>query len=159
MKNNLIPLAIFSSILFFSCKKKDSDSSGSGTNKISLLTQSSWQFNNAGIDADKNRTIEQDLSSLINPCLKDNTVVFAYSGSGSGTVNEGASKCDPNDPQTIAFTWIFTNNETAININGNAIAGKGGEYKIATLTDTQLSLWKDTAISGFQTTFLVNLKN
>jgi hypothetical protein len=156
MINKLFAIAILFTVIILSCKKKNSDSSG-GANKITLLTQSSWQFNNAGTDADKNRTIDQDLSSFISACLKDNTIIF--SSGGSGTVNEGASKCDPNDPQTIPLTWSFANNETVINISGNAIAGKGGQYKIATLTDTQLSLWKDTAISGLQTTFLVNLKH
>src|SRR5215212_4945393 len=155
MRNKLFAIVILSAILFFSCKKKDSDSPG--TNKTTLITQGSWQFNSIGTDADKNRTIEQDLGSFVSACVKDNTVMF--SSSGSGTANEGASKCDPADPQTIPFTWVFASNETAISISGNAIAGKGGQYKIATLTDTQLSLWKDTTISGFSTTVLVNLKH
>lgn len=157
MKNNLFAIAILLSILFFACKKKDSDY-GSGSNKTTLITQSSWQFNSIGTDADKNRTIEQDLGSFVNACLKDNTIMFS-SNAGSGTVDEGGDKCNTGDPQTISFTWSFTNNETAINISGNAIAGKGGEYKIATLTDTQLSLWKDTTIAGFFTTVIVNLKH
>jgi hypothetical protein len=156
MRNKLFAIAILCSILFVACKKKDSDPNG-GSNKTSLLAQGSWKFDNIGTDADKNRSIEQDLGSFVSACVKDNTVVF--SSSNSGTADEGATKCNTGDPQTIPFTWNFTNSETAINISGNAIAGKGGEYKIATLTSTQLSLWKDTTIAGFSTTVIVNLKH
>ena len=156
MRNKLFTIAILSSILFFACKKKDSDSSGS--NKTTLLTQSSWKFDNAGLDPDKNGTIDFDLSSQFGPCLTDNTISF--STNGSGVVDESATKCNSSDPQTLAFTWNFASNETLININGSAIAGKGGQYKIVALSNTQLSLSKDTTapIVG-ATTFLVNLKH
>jgi hypothetical protein len=158
MRNKLFAIAILSSVLFFACKKKDSDSPA-GPSKTTLLTQSSWQFNNAGLDPDKNGTIDQDISTLVNGCLKDNTVSFS-SSNNSGTMDEGASKCNTNDPQTLPFTWAFTNSETKINITGNVIAGKGGEYKINSLTSTSFSLSKDTLISGFgQTTIVVNLKH
>ena len=158
MRNILFAIAILSSILFFACKKKDSDSPG-GPNKTTLLTQSSWQFNNAGIDPNKDGTIDTDISGFISACLKDNTVSFS-STNNSGTMDEGASKCNTSDPQSVPFTWAFTDNETKISITGNVIAGQGGSYKINSLTSTSFSLSKDTLISGFgQTTIVVNLKH
>ena len=153
MKNKLF-LAIFV-IAFFACKKKDSDSSGS--NKTTLATQQSWKFNNAGADPDKNGTIDLDISSQIPACVTDNSISF--STNGSGVVDEGTNKCNTSDPQTLPFTWSFASNETMININGSAIAGKGGQFKIISLTSTQFTLSKDTVLLGTQTAFIVNLKH
>ena len=149
MRNKLF-LLIIGSLAFFSCKKNDSSSGG--TSKTTLISQQSWQFNNAGLDPNKDGTIDQDISSFVSACLKDNTVAFA--ATGSGTADEGATKCNSADPQTIPFTWGFASNETMINITGNAIAGKGGQYKIIALNSTQFSLSKDTTITGFGATNL-----
>ena len=157
MRNKLFILFVILTFIL-SCKKKNSDLNPTTQTKTSLLIQQTWKFNNAGLDPNKDGSIDQDISSFISPCLTDNTVSF--SNNYSGTADEGASKCNANDPQTIPFTWGFLNNETVINITGNAIAGKGGQYKIITLSETQFSLSKDTTITGYgQTTFVVNLKH
>jgi hypothetical protein len=157
MRNKLFILTIIA-IAFLGCKKNDSSASSGGTTKTTLITQQSWKFDNAGLDPNKDGTIDADVSSQVPACLKDNTVSF--SSNGAGTVDEGVSKCDIADPQTLPFTWNFTSNETQVNINGNAIAGKGGQYKLITLTNTQLSLSKDTTVPivGL-TTIIVNLKH
>ena len=156
MRTKFLILAIFS-FVFFSCKKDDSSSPGT-TNNTTILAQQSWKFNNAGLDPNKDGTIDQDVSSQVPACLKDNSVTF--STDGSGTVDEGATKCNTSDPQTLPFTWSFASNETLININGNAIAGKGGQYKVVALSSTQLSLSKDTTVAIIgATTFVVNLKH
>ena len=156
MRNKFFILVILS-FVFFSCKKDDSSSPGT-TSNTTILAQQPWKFNNAGLDPNKDGTIDTDVSSQVPACLKDNSVTFA--STGSGTVDEGAAKCNPADPQTLPFTWSFASNETLININGNAIAGKGGQYKIVALTSTQLSLSKDTTVPVIgATTFVVNLKH
>lgn len=156
MRNKLFVLSIIA-IAFFSCKKDDS-SPPAATTKTTILAEQSWKFNNAGLDPNKDGTIDMDLSGQIPPCLTDNTVSF--SSNGNGTVDEGVAKCNTADPQTIPFTWSFASNETLININGNAIAGKGGQYKVVALTSTQLSLSKDTTVAPIgATTFVVNLKH
>ena len=84
---------------------------------------------------------------------------MTFAANGSGTSDEGLTKCNSADPQSIPFTWSFASNETLININGNAVAGKGGQYKIVSLTSTNLGLSKDTVYLGTPTTFIVNLKH
>jgi hypothetical protein len=155
MRNKLFILSIIA-IAFFSCKK-DESSSPTTTTKTTILAEQSWKFNNAGLDPDKDGTINQDVSSFVSSCLKDNTVSFA--ANGSGTSDEGPTKCNSADPQSIPFTWSFASNETLININGNAVAGKGGQYKVISLTNTNFSLSKDTVYQGISTTFVVNLKH
>jgi hypothetical protein len=156
MRNKLFILSIIA-IAFFSCKKDESSPPATIT-KTTILAEQSWKFNNAGLDPDKNGSIDADVSDQIPACLKDNTVSF--SSNGNGIVDEGTTKCNTTDPQTVPFTWSFTSNETLININGNAIAGKGGQYKVVALSSTQLSLSKDTTVAPLgATTFLVNLKH
>ena len=155
MRNKLLILSIIA-VAFFSCKKDDSDPPAT-TTKTTILAEQSWKFNNAGLDPNKDGTIDTDVSGFVNACLKDNTVSFATNG--SGTSDEGATKCNSADPQSIPFTWNFASNETLININGNAVAGKGGQYKIISLTNTAFSLSKDTLYQGISTTFIVNLKH
>jgi hypothetical protein len=156
MRNKLFILSIVA-IIFFGCKKDESSSPGTTTTKTTIIAEQSWKFNNAGLDPNKDGTIDQDVSSYVSSCLKDNTVNFATNG--SGTSDEGLTKCNSADPQTIPFTWSFASNETLININGNAVAGKGGQYKIISLTNTAFSLSKDTVYQGISTTFVVNLKH
>lgn len=157
MRTKLFILSFFS-FVFFSCDKDDSSSPGTTTSNTTILTQQSWTFNNAGLDPNKDGTIDQDISTQVPACLKDNSVSFA--SNGNGTVDEGATKCNAADPQTLPFTWNFASNETLININGNAIAGKGGQYKIVALSSTQLSLSKDTTVPIIgATTFVVNLRH
>jgi hypothetical protein len=156
MRNKLLFFGIFS-LALFGCKKDDSSSSGGSTN-ATLISQQSWKFNNAGLDPDKNGTIDMDVSSQIPTCVTDNSVSF--STNGSGVSDEGATKCNTADPQTVPFTWSFASNETMINISGNAIAGKGGQYKIIALSSTQFTLSKDTTVPIIgATAFIVNLKH
>lgn len=42
------------------------------------------------------------------PCAKDNYVVFR--ADSTGELNEGASTCEPTDPQTRPFRWRMYNN-------------------------------------------------
>lgn len=136
----------FLPILFLatSCDKDDDDNTPAGKTKTQTLTQASWKFETAGIDVNKDGTIDTDLSSQINACYKDNTLKFETNG--SGTADEGATKCTSGASQTTTFNWVFASNETQLNITGNAVLGYGGQYKIVTLSDTKLSLSKDTTL-------------
>ena len=155
MKNKFSALLIFF-LAVLSCSKDESDPEPT---KTDILTQQTWKFDNAGVDIDKNGTIDNNLPpTVLPPCLTDNTISFV--NDGSGTVDEGAEKCMPTDPQTTSFNWNFTENETAINISGNAVAGtNGGKFKILQLTETQLSLSKDTTFQGFSVAVIANFKH
>lgn len=157
MKKALFLLAI-SGVTLFGCDKEDDDQTEE-SQKTTLLVQQAWKFDNAGIDIDRNGTIETPLpAGTIQTCLADNTVTFA--ANGSGTVDEGPTKCATTAPQTSPFTWSFLTNETILNINGSVIAGtSGGQFKIVNLSSTQLSLSKDTAIFGQSVALVANLKH
>lgn len=141
-------LALLASLLTIgSCQKDDSSSTPPKT-KSEIIASSSWKYNDAKIDSDGNGTGDVVLpAGVVEACQTDNTILFTTNG--SGTVDEGPTKCDPVDPQTLPFTWSFTSNETIINFSSIIFAGVGGDFKIISLTETELILSKQLTIPGF----------
>jgi hypothetical protein len=137
----------------FSCKK---DSTTSAT-KTDLITKSAWKYQDAGADMDKNGTIDLSISSQLQDCEKDNTLTLR--ADGTGTLDEGATKCDPSDPQSSNVNWNFSNNETFINFTGTGILGISGQFKLLSLTETTLSFSKDTTLSGTPISLLIQLQH
>jgi hypothetical protein len=152
MKHFILVTSI--SFVFLSCKKDDSSSNAQ--TKTDLITKSSWKYEDAGADADRNGTIDISLSSQIPSCLKDN--ILTLTANGSGTVDEGADVC-ASVPQTTPVTWSFDNNETYLNLGGGGLLGITGQFKIVTLNDVNLALSKDTTLQGLQSSFVIKLKH
>ena len=140
-------------MLLFACKKDNAASS-----KTQLLVKSPWLFESGGVDLDGNGSIDFDLSTAgIPACVTDNKGIF--NANGTGVNDEGATKCDPAEPQTMPFNWALTNNETVLNISGNALLGLTGNFRVRTLTDTKLTISRDTSVMGFNASILLNLKH
>ena len=140
------PLA-FIFVCLLSLAACDKDDNPAPKSKTEMLASSSWKFNNAQVDADNNGTGDTGVpAGFLEACQTDNTLTFT--ATGSGTVDEGPSKCAMTDPQTIPFTWTFENNETIINFASAAFLGIGGEFKLLTLDDTELVLSKQLTIPG-----------
>ncbi len=118
----LLPALVVISLA--SCKKDSKKSN------MELITQSAWKLQTVGIDNDKNGTV--DLEDAVDACTKDDLTTFATNG--TGVVDEGASKCDPADPQTTNFTWSFANNETELNFDGD-------NFKILSLDGSYLKIY------------------
>ena len=156
MKLNIASLFILMNmVLFTSCEKSnDDDDNNQEKTKTELISASVWKYDNAQIDADNNGTGDMNVpAGVIEPCQTDNTLTF--NANGSGTMDEGATKCDANVPQTSSFTWSFTSNETVINFTGAVFAGIGGDFKIIALTETDLKLSKVLTIPGSPTPLTV----
>jgi hypothetical protein len=132
---------LFATMVFTACKKKD----GPPT-KTELLEEKPWVYNTAGVDQDNNNTIDQTLpSTYMQPCAIDNSYIFK--SDGTGTIDEGATKCNTTTPQTSPFSWSFADNETSINLQSTALFGLGGKFKVLVLTDAAFEMRKDTTIT------------
>jgi hypothetical protein len=163
MKKQIIFLSAFIIVIAStnsSCKKKDAVKSKT---KTELITSAAWKYQSAGIDSDNNGTIDfpipaSGLGSLP-ACQTDNLSTLV--SNGTGTIDEGPSKCAPADPQSAAFTWTFQANETEINFSGAVVAGQSGLFKIVTLDETNLILSQKRIVPGFasEVTVIATLKH
>jgi hypothetical protein len=96
------------SLAFVSCKKDDKEPTRS-----ELLVSKAWKLSDVGEDTNRNGVLDASESEIDN-CQKDDSYTFV--SGGTGTFDEGASKCDPLDPQSYSFNWQLTDNETKITV-------------------------------------------
>ena len=152
MKSKLTAAFILlSAVIFTGCEKdNDDDNNNQPKTKTELISASVWKFDNAKIDADNNGIGDLDLpAGIITDCQKDNTLSF--NANGSGVMDEGATKCDAADPQTTNFTWNFNGTETQVNFTAAIFTGFGGDFKLISLTETELKLSKAVTVPGAPT--------
>lgn len=126
-------LALFM-LVFSSCDKDDNPAPTNKT-KTELLTQSSWKFEKAtsgGID----------VSAVIPSCSKDNIATF--SSNLTGTIAEGAEICDPSSAGD--FTWEFRTGETILYVSAALIPLGSNEFKLESLTETNLVVSQNVTI-------------
>jgi hypothetical protein len=96
-------------ILSIGACKKDAAKS-----KTQLLTQSSWKVLKFENRTGSGAWIE---NTSVLACDKDN--IFVFGTPATYEENEGATKCNPADPQIIiTSTWTFLTNETQLQIPG-----------------------------------------
>jgi hypothetical protein len=131
-------------LILGSCQK-DGSSNTTPKTKTELITSSSWKYNDAKIDNDNNGTGDQAIpAGVIESCQTDNTITFT--SNGSGNIDEGPTKCDASDPQSLPFTWSFTSNETMINFSSPLFAGFGGDFKVISLTEKELIISQQVSV-------------
>ncbi|MAT53729.1 MAG: hypothetical protein CMN32_04565 [Saprospirales bacterium] len=59
-----------------------------------------------------------DFYAQMDACDKDDITIFQ--DNGTYITDEGATKCDPNDPQTETGTWALSADEKTITIDGES---------------------------------------
>ncbi len=107
MKYSKIAFAIAILFVALSCTKK-SDPELSNTDK---LCGKAWKIVTATITPALNGTT--DYLAGFDACQKDNLIT--YNTNNTWVSEEGATKCDPSDPQQVVKgTWSWNSNETAI---------------------------------------------
>lgn len=137
-------------VSFVSCKK---DSEKQPT-KTELVTASPWLFSSASIDQNNDGVGDVAVPpSVLLPCYTDNTLTFK--ADGTGTFDEGATKCNTTDPQSSPFTWSFTSAEQNITFTASIFPGASGEFKIITLNNTQLIMSRQITLPGTTTAVVV----
>ena len=141
MKKNMFKLlACLTGVLFVisSCSDKDPDPAPAKT-KTELVSTGTWRFSAATVGG-------ADASGFLQACQKDNTLTFT--ASGTGTLNEGATKCNAADPQTTPFTWNFLTNETQVFVSTTLFTGGSSTFNLVTLTESQLVLSQMITLGG-----------
>ena len=143
-------LSIFCVILFLSSCKKDNKSK----TRTELLTNGSWHVTaytvDPAIDFDGDGTEETNVYAVMDECITDDRTTFF--ANGTGELDEGATKCSTNDPQTVPLTWTFDQAEEKLQVQGI-------EYLIESITENQLVLKEIEAISALTVTHLVTFSH
>lgn len=82
--------------------------------------------------------------SELEPCEKDDLTHFKKDG--TAVDDDGATKCDPADPQTESYLWSFLTNETELQLNFGM--GDVQVYDILTNDGTTLKI-ETTEVESF----------
>ena len=152
-----LPLtAVFLTILWASCSKNHSVDNPNNTNTTtSLVTQASWKYDTSGIDLNKDGIVDVGGDSLIKACEKDD--IYTFKSDSTGTIDEGAVKCNVSDPQTVPFKWSINSTQTVLTASAPPLLN--GNINIFSLTSAKFILYKDTTVSGISVRYLVSLKH
>jgi hypothetical protein len=127
-------IAIFASLVLalgnFNCSKKDSSPKINADLIIGDWTISALNYSPM-YDFDGDGLKESNAYSKMEPCEKDD--IYSFLTGGTWKRDEGASKCDPSDPQIVTGNWQLSTNQTTMNIDGDNL-------EIKFLSNTTLTL-------------------
>jgi hypothetical protein len=140
MKNRFsqsLIVVLIGSMCFTACSKDSSeDKEKTNTDKLTLAA---WKYDKAMLDINKDGTGDIPVpDSELEVCERDNLITFK--ADNTGTIDEGPTKCNSSDPQSVGFTWAFKNNETVINFPTAIVAGVDGDVTIVSLSETSMVL-------------------
>lgn len=118
----------------FSCitgcsKDKDEDAPPEKTN-TELISTGTWKFSTATVSG-------INVAGFIQNCQKDNTMTFQ--ANGNGALDEGTTKCNVADPQSVPFTWNFESNETILHVSTVLFTGGSSDFNVVEISETKLS--------------------
>lgn len=151
MKKLILILCIV--LVYSACKKEDDNTGGNNNNtnnnppqptKKELITAKAWKYHSWTVDPalkDSMNNPITDYLAYLPACTRDNLIIFHTNANVD--IDEGTTKCDPQDPQTKTASWFFMANETAVNMYNTV-------YTIDTLTKDTMR-WKFTDLQGSTT--------
>lgn len=94
-------------LMVLACSDGKSPTGPSASAKESLLTGTKWKVTahtiSPGVDYADDGTLVTDLFAVESQCSHDD--ITSFSADGKFVMEEGATKCDPADPQQEKGTW------------------------------------------------------
>ncbi len=141
----MILFSIATCLFFCMACKKDKDKT---LTKTEMITAGSYNLTAVRSDNDGDGIYEDDDYATFDACFKDN--YYSFRTDGKVEMNEGATKCDPMDPQTELNDWHFASNETRL------VIGTGSfviDYSIEVLDNTTLRIKEDWGGGSSMLTF------
>jgi len=136
------------------CKKSDDNKGGS-----EALSAGKWQITSAIVTMPLGAG-NINLMDSMSACQKDN--FYMFNSDASITMDEGATKCNSSDPQTITDgNWSLQNGNKQLSISGSTITQGYGNltFDVKSITSSTLQLHKDTTILGFTGSIDATLTN
>lgn len=147
-KVNIKTLAMFAiaaSLSLTSCDKDDDEEPA--PTRSELLVAKQWKMTvlnvEPALDIDGNGTQENNLIPYVGACTLDD--FWAFQSSGNYTSEEGASKCDPNDPQIIeSGQWLWNSDQSRLVMNANS---ETFEARVVSISSGQM-IWEYTLVNN-----------
>lgn len=94
------------------CQKKDNTGSTPQLSaKTQLLIKSNWILVDNETKVGSGGTWGSNYQGFY-PCRKDDLLKF--NSDNTGVADEGATKCNTTDPQSVPFSWTFAESETKL---------------------------------------------
>ena len=151
MKNYVFVLLSIG-LIVISCKK-----SSDSPSKTQLLTSATWKYDTVALDLDKDGKPDTPVPpGYIASCSLDNTITFKTDS--TGTLDEGATKCNSTDPQSTTFHWYFKNDNTLYSPDP-IFGGLSGDVTVSVLTSTRLEVIKLYSVSGTSVNVILDMKH
>lgn len=116
--------------------------------KTELISAHAWKMTKIKVTVGTT-----SLEDVPEACTADDS--YTYEADGDYKFDEGATKCDPSDPQSGTAEWEFKSDETKIEITGS----DGGvsisySFTILELTETKLRLkWDFVTDQTYEVTY------
>ena len=148
MKTSPFYFIILSCLIIAGCQKEGNDPVPSKS-VTERLTQKTWIYQIAGLDSDKNGTVDQE-DIYLEDCEKDNLVTF--NSNGTGVNDEGPTICNVGDAQTNPFTWSLSNGDKNLTVDGITV-------NLLEINENNLKVYIDTLIFGTSYRYLTISKH
>jgi hypothetical protein len=141
-------------LVLSSCSKDEEETVAPAPTKKQMLSGNNWVIKaytvEPAIDIDQNGTQENNLLPYLQACNLDDFIDL--NEDNSYTAEEGASKCDPNDPQVYETgDWSFNSDETFIVFSPDGQASY--EFSIESLSASQWEAKQVQVSNGVTYTF------
>ncbi|RAK63994.1 lipocalin family protein [Hymenobacter edaphi] len=106
MKRISLLAAVAVACVFTACKKDEEKPKSTSE----LLMAKSWKI--TAYTEQVGSAAATDEYASADACLKDN--IYKFEASNKFTTDEGTTKCDPTDPQSVSGNWALTNSDKTL---------------------------------------------
>ena len=142
------------SLVLASCKK---DETVIALTKTQILCGKNWKVTTLTVDPARPYVLfgpnVTDWYAQRDACVNDN--LYYYNSDGTMKLDEGATKCNTSDAQTMSGTWTFNTDQTVIT---QTIGSNTTSYKIVELSVTTMKATYVETVLGTTYTFTITLK-
>ena len=134
-------VTVASSLVFTSCKKDKDDPKPKS--KTELLTAKNWRLSAA---TSVIGPITIDVYAAQDACDKDDFLKF--NTNKSLIFDEGLTKCDLRDPQSITGAWDLTVNDTKLKMQETSNPASAEVYDVVEISASTLKIKQTTSSGG-----------
>lgn len=127
---------LFGTTLFSSCKDDKEDVAPKTATKTELLTAKKWRI--TALTYKEGNSPVEDVYKQIDACSKDD--FYKFNPDKTFVLDEGATRCSANDPQTSVSGWDITADGSILLLLEMKGSTSAELYNITELTDGKLRI-------------------